>query len=214
MELSLTDIIDESTPTKRKIMICALDMFCKNGYSETSIREIATAVGITPGTIYGHYSSKEELLNAMLNDYAEYTKALFTRIDIMPILKEKPNGAGISSCMMQSAAILTHDVYYGSLVHLIHQEGNRNPQFGAFILVRLKDTTDYVERIFNTLKDMNVIRADLDPKYWGAIAYGVFHTISTCAIISRTLKTPGFAVMDIAPIMSCLFDAVINANRA
>ena len=213
MDYTLTNILNDEMPTKQRIMICALHIFSTKGYSETTIRDIATDVGITSGSIYGHFASKEEILSAMLNDYAEYTKGLFDHVDIEPILKEKPTGEGISLCFMLGMSKLTEDVYYGNLVHLIHQEQHRNPLFARFVLVRLQDTTDFVVRIFKILKEMKVVRPDVNVEYLGAITYSVLHTITSCTAINVMLKSPGYAVKDIVPILRYFFDTILTAYK-
>ena len=213
MDNSSPQVQNDKLSTKQKIAICALNLFCSKGYAETTIRDIASAVGITPGSIYSHYSSKEELLNYMLNDYAEYTSGLFKRVDIESILKDKPTGEGVSICIIQSISILTDDEYYGRLVHLIHQEEHRNELFGGFVLLRLRDTTEFIVRILNILQEMKVIRDDYNAEYWGAITYSVFHTISTCAVISSVKNSPSFEIKDIGPILRYMFDTMINAYK-
>ena len=213
MDYSLSKLLQDNMPTKQKIMICALSQFCSKGYAETTIRDIAAAVGITPGAIYSHYSSKEQLLNYMLKDYAEYTSGLFHRVDIESILKEKPTGEGITICIMSSVSILTEDAYYANLVHLIHQEQHRNELFGGFVLLRLSDTMEFVDRILNTLQEMNIIRAGYNAAYWGAITYSVFHTITTCSAISTAKKVPSFKVVDIGPMLRYMFDTMLDAYK-
>ena len=213
MDSTLRDILKDDTPTKQKIMICALDLFSSKGYSETTIRDIASAVGITSGSIYGHFSSKEEIIQFMLNDYAVRTKDMFRKLDIVPILQKKPTGEGITSCVMKSISILTDDLYYGSLVHLIHQEQHRIALFGSFVLLRLQDTIDFVERVFSVLKDMNVISANAAPKYWGFYAYSVLHLVPTCEALKKVQKTSGYSIKDLAPMLCKLFDAMIVANK-
>ena len=213
MDFSLYNIKTDDLPTKQKIIACALKMFCTKGYAETTIRDIATAVGITPGTIYSHYPSKDDILLYMLNDYGEYTKDLFKTLDIVPILKEKPTGEGIAICVLKSISILTDNVYYGNLVHLIHQEQHRNVLFGNFVLLRLQNTQEFIEKIFNVLKEMNVIKADAGSENWGFITYGVLHLVPTCIAISSITQTPSYAIKDIMPMLSEMFDAVIEANK-
>ncbi len=48
--------------TKRKIFETSMDLFAKKGYDATSIEEITSIVGIAKGTLYYHFSSKEEIL--------------------------------------------------------------------------------------------------------------------------------------------------------
>ena len=213
MDYSLSKILNDNIPTKQRIMICALQMFCTKGYSETSIRDIASAVGISPGAIYGHFESKEELLNCMLSEYAENTKNLFHRVDIESILKEKPTGEGVSLCLVSSFSVLSEDVYYANLVHLIHQEQHRNPLFGSFILLRMKETTEFITRIFDVLKSLNALRADVDPEYWGVFTYSLLHTISSCTAINIAQKTAGYTMMDLPKMLRCLFDAALIASK-
>ena len=47
------------------ILDVAAEQFSNNGFHETSIRDIAKAVGMLPGSIYYHYSSKDDLLLAV-----------------------------------------------------------------------------------------------------------------------------------------------------
>lgn len=47
---------------KPVIRQAALDMFATRGFEGTSVRDIASAVGVQPASLYNHYSSKEEIL--------------------------------------------------------------------------------------------------------------------------------------------------------
>lgn len=55
--------------TRDRIIEVAIDLIAKNGYSETSIRDIAKNVGIKTSSIYYHFESKETILNYILNMY-------------------------------------------------------------------------------------------------------------------------------------------------
>lgn len=47
---------------KKKITENSIQLFEKNGFSETSIQDIVDSLGVTKGTFYYYFSSKEELL--------------------------------------------------------------------------------------------------------------------------------------------------------
>ncbi len=49
--------------TREKLVRAALDLFTTQGYHETTTPQIARRAGIAEGTIYRHFSSKEQLLN-------------------------------------------------------------------------------------------------------------------------------------------------------
>jgi AcrR family transcriptional regulator len=52
--------------TSKRIQDEALQLFFERGFKSTTMREIALACGLTPGALYNHFSSKEELLGSML----------------------------------------------------------------------------------------------------------------------------------------------------
>ncbi len=47
------------------ILDAAAECFSRSGYEGTSVRDIATAAGILPGSMYYHFASKEEVLGAV-----------------------------------------------------------------------------------------------------------------------------------------------------
>jgi AcrR family transcriptional regulator len=49
-------------------MDAAMHLFGKQGYSGTSMRDIASAVGVLPGSLYAHIASKEMLLVDIVAD--------------------------------------------------------------------------------------------------------------------------------------------------
>jgi AcrR family transcriptional regulator len=57
--------------TKEKILAKSLTLFSKTGFAETSVRDIAKAVGLQPGALYNHFKGKEEILQALLGDLME-----------------------------------------------------------------------------------------------------------------------------------------------
>lgn len=54
--------------TKRKIFETSMKLFAEKGYDATSIDEITSAVGVAKGTLYYHFSSKEEIFNFLVEE--------------------------------------------------------------------------------------------------------------------------------------------------
>ena len=65
--------------TKRKIFETSMKLFAQKGYAATSIEEITATVGVAKGTLYYHFSSKEEIFNFLIE---EGMKLLQNSIDI------------------------------------------------------------------------------------------------------------------------------------
>src|SRR6202171_4473024 len=47
---------------RRQILAAASELFARNGFEGTSIRDIAAASGVLSGSLYYHFASKEDLL--------------------------------------------------------------------------------------------------------------------------------------------------------
>jgi AcrR family transcriptional regulator len=51
-----------TSPKSGEILDAAVELFSRKGYAATSMRDIADAVGLQPGSLYAHIRSKEDLL--------------------------------------------------------------------------------------------------------------------------------------------------------
>ncbi|WP_346940198.1 TetR/AcrR family transcriptional regulator [Clostridium sp.] len=52
---------NQQNQKKQRILDAAISVFIENGFEETSLREIASAAGLTTGAIYHHFKNKDEL---------------------------------------------------------------------------------------------------------------------------------------------------------
>jgi len=58
--------------TRQEILDAAKALFLAQGYTATSMRQIAGTVGITPGAIYNHFPGKDEIFTTVLEESAPY----------------------------------------------------------------------------------------------------------------------------------------------
>lgn len=65
-----------SKKRQREIIDAAAEIFHRKGYSETSVQDIAEAVGILKGSLYYYIDSKEDLLFQMLLEVHEDAKGI------------------------------------------------------------------------------------------------------------------------------------------
>jgi AcrR family transcriptional regulator len=64
------------------VMKAALDLFSRQGYSETKMRDIAKAVGISVGALYLRFRNKEALCKELIQDQA---KEFIERTNSLPL---------------------------------------------------------------------------------------------------------------------------------
>jgi AcrR family transcriptional regulator len=63
-----------------ELLALAAELFARNGYSQTTVRDIADAAGILSGSLYHHFDSKETMLREILKSFMGELLAAFTEI--------------------------------------------------------------------------------------------------------------------------------------
>jgi TetR/AcrR family transcriptional regulator, cholesterol catabolism regulator len=56
------------TSVQNRIAAAAIELFYRRGAYGTTVRDITAACGLTPGALYNHFSSKEQLLYVLIRD--------------------------------------------------------------------------------------------------------------------------------------------------
>ncbi|WP_297132528.1 TetR/AcrR family transcriptional regulator [Terrisporobacter sp.] len=67
---------------KEKILLASIDLMTKNGINNTSLADIAKEVNISKGTLYYHYSSKDDIIFDIADNHLNIiSEALFDCLD-------------------------------------------------------------------------------------------------------------------------------------
>jgi TetR/AcrR family transcriptional regulator, cholesterol catabolism regulator len=57
--------------TRRVLMEAALDLFAEKGFSRASMQEVADRAGVTKGAFYHHFSTKEDVLHIIHDEFID-----------------------------------------------------------------------------------------------------------------------------------------------
>lgn len=83
-------IVKEAAERRDEILDVAERLFCTNGYDNTSTNDILAEIGIARGTLYYHFKSKEDILDAMIDRILDEIIRKATNIALnesMPVLE-------------------------------------------------------------------------------------------------------------------------------
>ena len=75
--------------TKERILEAALELFAQSGYLGTSMSDIAGELGITKGALYKHYTSKQEILDSIVE---RMNKTDYERAEEYEMPETEPDG--------------------------------------------------------------------------------------------------------------------------
>jgi len=86
------DPVAEASPvapsTRDRILEVALDLFTRNGFDGTSLREIAETLGVTKAALYYHFASKDDILMALHMRLHDFGNDALNQIDEEPVTLE------------------------------------------------------------------------------------------------------------------------------
>lgn len=68
--------ITDPDSARGKLLQTAAHLFRSKGYERTTVRDLASAVGIQSGSIFHHFKSKDEILRSVMEETIRYNTAL------------------------------------------------------------------------------------------------------------------------------------------
>ena len=131
----------------------AISCFLEKGYTNTSMSDIIKASGLSSGSIYSHFSGKEDILNTAINERLNNVKELYETL---------PEGAGPQD-----------------ILETIHTNQLVNDNFSAMLRIRLESL--HAPEIARATADImpllqSIIVKTLTP--WAAEQLSVLHEIN------------------------------------
>ena len=106
--------LTEATKAARRAQIieAAVSCFLERGYTNTSMSDIIKASGLSSGSIYSHFTGKEDILTTAINERLENVKKLYAAL---------PEGAGPQD-----------------ILEIIYTNQMVNENFSAMLRIRLE----------------------------------------------------------------------------
>ncbi|MCU1594196.1 MAG: TetR family transcriptional regulator [Frankiales bacterium] len=124
---------DPVTLDRREVILeRAADLFAKQGVAATTVREIAEAVGILSGSLYHHFASKDEIVDAIVTSFME---DLVTRYDAVLASETDPHAqlVGLVRASIATSAEHPHatEIYQNDARYLQADDGSAAVVKGA-----------------------------------------------------------------------------------
>ena len=133
-----TGTIRKRSGTKEKILKVSTTLFSELGYKGTSVRKIASAVGIRESAIYNHYKNKEEI-------FLEVAKGIFSSpisIDTNELKDLALRGKPFLSKFTMQYKVLTFD--------------KTNENMFRLLMIELMQNRDLREQFMSKFHDKNI----------------------------------------------------------
>lgn len=151
--------------TKRKIFEASLRLFSEKGYDATSIEEITATVGVAKGTLYYHFSSKEEIFNFLIE---EGIKLLQNSIDIKTAKLDNYIDKLKAIILIEIKIVVKYENFITILLSQFYGKEARNQKCQKLIYEYINKIEQIVE---NGMKNKQIKQGD--PKAIASEIYGL-----------------------------------------
>ena len=121
---SLGGLSMKKKSTKERIRSRSLSLFAKQGFSETTVRDIAKAVDIQVGGLYNHFKNKDEILESLVGELME--SAIVTIFEDKDPQELSKRGKALLANIAMTFKLLSFDGKNEALFKLLMQEMYRN----------------------------------------------------------------------------------------
>ena len=149
-------IVKEAAERRNEILDVAERLFCTRGYDNTSTNDILAEIGIARGPLYYHFTSKEDILDAMIDRILDDITAKASRIALdesRPVLERLTKTVLAANVDTKTGDMILEQVHkpQNALMHAKMQERLINqliPLFVKMITDGMKQgimQTDYPE---------------------------------------------------------------------
>jgi len=153
---------DYKIRAKKRIIEAAITVFAKKGYNRAKMTDIAKEIGVSKGTLYQYFKSKEDLFEAVV-------QIPFEKIEEEPLaeLLESGNLLDISSNsfydkLWSTPLFFSEPSWPPSLMFEIVSEASRKPKLANSLQRMYDDALTYLTNFFEDQKEKGIIRRDVN----------------------------------------------------
>ncbi len=170
--------------TKERIIDVALELFAQSGYLGTSMSDIAKQLGITKGSLYKHYTGKQEILDSLVE---RMNKMDYERAEEYEMPETEPDGfaetymstpiQNIRAYAMAQFDYWTKEHFSSNFRKMLTLEQYRDPKLAQLYHDYLATgPTEYMAAIFRKLTDSDDAAMQLALEFYGPmfLLYSVY----------------------------------------
>ena len=159
--LVMRELVDNGQLTdpdsaRGKLLQMAAHLVRNKGYERTTVRDLASAVGIQSGSIFHHFKSKDEILRSVMEETIRYNTALM-RAELAQATSVRERVLALIRCELQS--IMGGS---GEAMAVLVYEWRSLSESGQAQVLALRDIYEQLWlQVLGEAKDAGLIRGDL-----------------------------------------------------
>lgn len=202
MSVSKTSLASRRS-RRDEILKAAAGVFASTGYSNTSMREVAAAAGILPGSLYHHFASKEAIAVELVENYhAELIRTVreFRAEPADPMASLKSFAGDIAHLSFHHQAALQ--------ISVCDAPATASSSLKTVVRAEPASVDRHWRVLISAAASAGVIKPSVDTRILRHVLHG---TVPRLALVEDTQSSPG-AVIDC--VFALIFDGFATAGPA
>ena len=184
-------LTEEAQQQRRKeIFAASVHLFLKKGFTETTMREIATAAGIGKSTLYDYYQSKDEILTSY---YENELRRITERA-------QKINQQDLSNTKKLSEIMYMHLEYLMENKDHFWKLSMESQRLSAESQEKIQKNRHFYQDMLQTIIEEGIRSGEFGSINATLAARSIFTLLSIAAFTSRPTGTPQEMLNDILAI--------------
>lgn len=114
--------------TKERILEAALELFSKKGFDSSSVRDIASIIGIKDSSLYFHFKSKQAILDALIEKFIGISMQMMEQMNHILKAVTAIDDDGFYAVTRQYAQSYFLDRFMGRMMMVMNHERSHNQQ--------------------------------------------------------------------------------------
>jgi hypothetical protein len=102
--------------------------------------------------------------------------------------------------------------HYLKVLYVILQEQYRNPTIRKYVAENYLVNEGYIKTIFNILKDLRIIRTDIDPDFWVKICSSLLYAFASRMMLGIGENSPNYSGMSVTELFRQLFEIMLKMS--
>ncbi len=158
--------------TRDRILDTAIDLFSERGFHDVSVRDLTRAVGIKESSLYNHFRSKQQILDAIYQELTDRFEAMTPSEEAVMAMLEKMSLEEFLELSAQSFDRYMTEPRLRKIWRIISIERFRDERARDFFnRCFVDDALEYQARVFDRMIQKGLIKAQ-DPRVLARESYG------------------------------------------
>jgi TetR/AcrR family transcriptional regulator, fatty acid metabolism regulator protein len=181
---------------RRQIVRAAVKVFAEIGYHSATMEDIAREFGAPKGLLYSHFKSKEQVLDAILND-----EELIAQLEAPLVPFDGPLDQAISWAIARSSRLFRSNAHLVRVLYLQSITADKQPELPFKKM--LERLYNMAARWLDHYKRTGEIRPEVDSRLWAELLVDAF----TNVILKKpTLGDGEIQLGSLLAVLEMLFD--------